>query len=155
MKRLVSLILAVVAGCASDVWISADVQAPSENLLWQVVVRALQHEGFPVGNGLDPVNRVATSGWANDLAAFSRKGVRRRAVVRIEQAPDGPDGDGGGWRLDVRVEVERNMNIIKPTDPSFAEWEEAPDDKERAELIVQAIRSQIAIGSGSESISIE
>ena len=152
MKHLAWILLCLMCGCsASEQWKTAEVRAPSEILLWQVAIRALQHEGYPVGHGLDPVNRVAKSGWANDLAPFRGKGVRRRAVVGIFQSEEDP----GAWLIEVRVEVEKNMDIVRPLDPGFAEWEEAPDDAVEADLILQAIRSQVAIGSGGDSITIE
>ena len=141
-----ALLVCSLAGCASSEkdsdWVSAPVAAPSEQILWDVIVQALQRERYPVGAGLDPVTRTAVSGWRNDLAPFRGEGFRERATVQVVPLP------AGQFETRVRVEVERNMDIVRPLDLQFAKWEPAPDDRETAELLLQTVRSQLAVGLG-------
>lgn len=121
----------------------ARLEAPSERLLWDVTIQVLQHQDFPVGTGLDPSVRTATTGWRNDLQPFRGKGFRERAIVAIE-----PLGEG---RFEVRARVERqyNMDLVRPLDLSYADWKDAPDDREAASAILQALRSSLALGTGA------
>lgn len=139
---LISLVsLALLAACASRPppaeWRDGEIAAASENVLWEVTVIALEKEGYPVGAGLDPAEGRAVSGWRSSLAPFKGKGWRARAHVEYERAAP------GRYRLRVRVERELNQDGVRPLDPSYAEWEPAPDDVERANVLLQRIRSYL------------
>jgi hypothetical protein len=128
------------AGCRSGPkhppqWQRSSVHSGSERILWQVTALALAKEGFPTGSGLDPTTLTAISGWRNDLSPFRGKGYREQAQVRFTPA------GAGRWDVEVRVRRELNMDIVKPLDLKFAEWEEAPDDPDRAGVLLQRIRS--------------
>lgn len=133
--------------CASgpkggEVWEVAEFEAPSERLFWQVIVEALQQEGFPVGSGLDPVSRTAVTGWRNDLAPFRGDGFRERATVELRPIREGL------YEAAVRVEFETNEDLVRPLDLSYADWKSGPDNDAGARLLLQTIRSQLAIGLG-------
>jgi len=153
MRYALCLVLALgVAGCNSTKksapsasgGVTSEIEAPSERLLWDVVVLSVQRENFPVGTGLDPSTRTAASGWRNDLAPFRGQGFRERAIVQIE-----PLGEGR-FEVVVRVERELNMDIARPLDLSYADWKPDADDEDAALLILQSIRSQLSLGSPDE-----
>ncbi|MCK6448677.1 MAG: hypothetical protein L6Q99_19970 [Planctomycetes bacterium] len=139
---VVVVVLAVCgASCKSDLpapeWRDGEVTAASENVLWEVTVLALEKEGYPVGAGLDPSTGVALSGWKSSLAPFKGKGWRARAHVKYERTAP------GRYRVDVRVEKELNQDLARPLDPSYAQWEPTADDAERAQVLLQRIRSYL------------
>lgn len=121
-------------------WQSDEIQVPSERLLWEVTVFALEKERYPVGTQLDPSTLTAISGWRNSLAPFKGKGRRERAEIRYEVI--GPKL----YRVQVRVEREINQDPVRPMDLSYAKWESAPDATEAASILMQRIKSWIAPG---------
>jgi hypothetical protein len=128
--------------CASTsqyppVWQVDEIEVPSERLLWEVTVFALEKEKFPLGTRLDPSTLTAISGWRNSLAPFKGKGRRERAEVRY--TPVGPKL----YRVEIRVEREINQDPVRPMDLSYAKWESAPDSQENAMVLLQRIRSWI------------
>lgn len=133
------------ASCASanrhpPVWKVEEIEVPSERLLWEVTVFALEKEKFPVGSRLDPTQLTALSGWRNSLAPFKGKGRRERAEIRYTAL--GPKL----YRVEVRVEREINQDPVRPMDLSYAQWESAPDSQEAAMVLLQRIRSWIQPG---------
>lgn len=141
---LAVLIVAVGAvGCRSSaegpdaVWQRGEVTAGSENLLWLVTRSALEGRGFPVGAGIDASAMTVRTGWRTELAPFRAKGVRRRAEVRYESL------GSGRWAVEVRVQQQVNMDIVRPTDPTYAEWEWRDDDVQEARVLLQRLRSQL------------
>ncbi|MBI5435496.1 MAG: hypothetical protein HZA52_21860 [Planctomycetes bacterium] len=138
---IASLCLVFVASCASErpepKWRDGEVAAASENVLWEVTVLALDKEGYPVGAGLDPAKGLAMSGWKSSLAPFKGKGWRARAHVKYERTAP------GRYKLEVRVEKETNEDLVRPLDPTYADWQPAPDDPERAGVLLQRIRSYL------------
>jgi hypothetical protein len=126
------------AGCASGgggEWQTVELRAASQRVLWQITAVAIEQEGFPIGAGLDPSTQIATSGWRLDLAPFKSKGFRYQAQVKSERI------EPGRFKLHVRVAKESNEDLVSPMDASRAKWKKAPDDKERAQVLVQRIRS--------------
>jgi hypothetical protein len=121
-------------------WEVDELEVPSERLLWEITVFALEKERFPVGSRLDPSTLTAISGWRNSLAPFRGKGRRERAEVRYEAI--GPKL----YRVHVRVEREINDDPVRPMDLSYAKWEKAPDNQEGAMVLLQRIRSWISPG---------
>lgn len=137
-------LLLPLAGCRSGpkhppVWVTEEVTAPSERILWYCTHQAMVRQGFPIGSGFDPATRTATSGWHNDLHPFGRHGNRQRAVVQY--VPLGPRR----YRADVRVEQEINEDITRPHDLSFAKWKKSPDDDQRARILLQTIRALLGV----------
>lgn len=121
-------------------WRTEEIEVPTDRLLWEVTVFALEKEGYPTGTDLNPTNLEAVSGWRYSLAPFRGKGRRERAHIHFEAL--GPKR----YRLQVRVERENNMDPVRPMDLSYAEWKEAPDNTDAALILVQRIRSWIAPG---------
>ena len=144
LARLLPLVLALVgAACQSGPkyppdWKAREIEVPSDRLLWEVTVFALQKESFPVGSQMDPSTLVALSGWRYSLAPFRGQGFRERAEVRFR--PIGPRR----YKVEVRVQKELNMDPVRPLDISYAEWEEAPDNAEAAQVLLQRIESWVA-----------
>lgn len=131
------------AGCATSQpaqWQSADVAIESERLLLEVTEEALRKVDFPVGAGLDPVHLRATSGWKISLAPFKGKGWRERATVQYTRQ------GAGKYRAAVRIERQRNDDIVRPTDLTYAQWEDDPDDVERARVLLRFIQSMLHTG---------
>jgi hypothetical protein len=137
--------LALLAGCASSQaqpqWISAHVEAGNERLLLDVTEIALRKTGFPVGAGLDPANLTATSGWKIALEPFKGKGSREQAIVKYARAQR-----PGTFKCEVRVRRERNDDVVKPMDLTYAEWESEADDVERARVVLHFVQSLLSTG---------
>ncbi len=129
-------------GCASSAprpeWTEGEVSASSVRLLWEVTRLVFEREGLPVvASGFDPKTRSVRSGWRIDLHPFRGEGFRERAEVGYEVLED------GRFRLRVRVERQTNQNIARPLDPQYADWEPAPDDVGRAQVILQSIAAML------------
>ncbi len=119
-------------------WQSSQVEASSENVLWLMTRNAFDRLGYPVGGGLDPVALTAVSGWRVSLAPFRGQGQRHRAEIRY--VPTEP----GRWDVEVRVQRQVNMDIVRPLDAGYAEWEWRPDDDTEARILLQHLRSALA-----------
>ena len=119
-------------------WRSEEIDVPSDRLLWEVTMFALEKERYPTGTDIDPASLTALSGWRYSLAPFRGQGHRERAEIRFK--PLGPQR----YRVEVRVERELNMDPVRPMDISYAEWEPAADNAEAALILIQRIRSWIA-----------
>ncbi|MEO0652223.1 MAG: hypothetical protein AAFZ65_16230 [Planctomycetota bacterium] len=149
-------LLCVLAACSTTrpepdpAWRSADLTAPSRVILWDMTLAALDRGGYPPGAKIDPDAMEAESGWLTELQPFSGEGIRRKAVVRLR-----PLGSGE-WGVDVRVKQQRNMSLVRPTDPEYAEWEWTGDDTESAGLLLAWIRGAVdprfeaSTGAGDE-----
>lgn len=118
-------------------WATAELAAPSENVLWAVASQELQRMGFPLGVGADPRQLIMSSAWKTQLAPFKGDGFRQRAEVRFEAL------ESGRFAVDARVMREINNDIVRPLDPSHAKWESAPDDVETAQLLIQRIQARL------------
>jgi hypothetical protein len=116
-------------------WQTVEVRAASQRVLWQITAVAIEQEGFPIGAGLDPSTQIATSGWRLDLAPFKGQGFREQVQVKNERL------EAGRFKLHVRVAKESNEDLVAPMDPSRAKWKKAPDDPERAQILIQRIKS--------------
>ena len=161
MFFLAGALFALAPACASTneeeveegLWREAEVNAPSDRVLWQLTLLSLQNLGYPLSSGLDPSSGIVTSGWKTDLQPFSGEGMRTRASVRI--APIEP----GRWKVRTRVEKELNKAMASPLDATRAEWKPAPDDERTAGIILMHIRSRLdpkleiaPAGAGAESL---
>lgn len=144
-----ALALCLGAGCSSldlhdfdrtshdEVWVTDQVSAASDRVLLEVLVQALTKEGFPVGTGLDPTRRVAESGWRVDLHPFRGKGYREQAVIRGKALGE------GRFDIEVRVRHQTNMDIVRPLDLSYADWKDAPDNEQAAQVLLQLVKSYL------------
>lgn len=119
-------------------WRSIEVAAPSDRVVWQLTLLALQTQGYPLAAGTDLGAGEVESGWKTDLQPFRGEGQRRRAVVRL--APLEP----GRWKLEARVRVQENKNLVTPLDPTRADWKAAADDELAARTLLQHVRARLA-----------
>lgn len=118
-------------------WKTAEVSAPSDRVLWQLTLLSLQTQGYPLGAGTDPGTRQVQSGWKTDLQPFKGDGRRWRAVVKLSPL------EKGRWKVEARVQCEKNQNLVTPLDPVRAEWKHAPDDESAAQILLQHIQSRL------------
>ncbi len=152
MARLISGVWIVIAcavlnlgaGCRSSAegpegdWQSAEISAGSENFLLVITRSAINGLRYPVGAGFDPSAMQVVTGWRTQLAPFRGQGVRHRAEVRYTPI------EMGRWNFEVRVKKQVNMDIVRPLDPTYAEWEWRPDDVEQARILLTQIRALLA-----------
>lgn len=119
-------------------WKSAEVEAPSDRVLWQLTLLSVQGQGFPLAAGSDLGSRKLESGWKIDLQPFKGQGSRRRAIVRLTPL------EPGRWKVETRVRVEHNQNLVTPLDPVRAQWKTSADDEGGAQVILQHIRARLS-----------
>lgn len=118
-------------------WATAEVRVPSERVLFEVSVLALEQHRFPLGTAFDPAELEAITGWKNDLAPFRGDGRRERAHLLFRPKQDGLYG------IELRIESEVNMDNVRPLDLSYAKWEPTADDFDEAQVLLQRIRAYI------------
>lgn len=118
-------------------WKEIEVEAPSDRMVWQLMLLSMQTQGFPMAGGTDPGSREVESGWKTDLQPFQGDGRRRRAVLKL--API----EKGRWKIEARVIVQKNMNLVTPLDATRAEWEPTGDDPMTAQILLQHVRSRL------------
>ncbi len=133
--------LLLVASCMSQrtppKWIEATVEAPNQTVLRQVTVYSLQRVGFPIGSGIEAGKLSGVTGWDTQLQPFKGEGFRERCYVEFKPTT------GKRYALRVRVERERNDDIVHPLDLSYAEWKPDPDNDARAKLVVGQVKARL------------
>lgn len=130
--------LACASSQSADQWQPAEVTTASERVLAEVTRLTLDKNSFPGGTGLDPTSLSIVSGWNISLAPFRGKGFRERCHIRYTRQGNGK------YLAEVRVERERNDDILRPLDLTYAQWEKDPDNIERARVVLQYLRSLLA-----------
>ena len=152
MSRALSPLLAVLfflASCTSVArkehldekeqrWKTIEVEAPSDRMLWQLLLLSVQGQGYPLAAGSDLGSRKIESGWKIDMQPFRGDGTRRRAIVNLTPL------EPGRWKLEARVHVEKNQNLVSPLDPVRAEWKGTADDEIGAQVILQQVRARLS-----------
>jgi len=118
-------------------WKSVEVSSPSDRMLWQLTLLSLQSQGYPLAAGTDPGARQVESGWKTDMQPFRGDGERRRATIKMTPL------EKGRWKLEARVKVEHNQNLVAPLDPVRAEWKPAADDDKQAQILLQHVQSRL------------
>lgn len=140
-RRLCPVLLALAAcqmpNYVEPQWATAEVRVPSERVLFEVSVLALEQHRFPLGTDFDPAELEAVTGWKNDLAPFRNEGRRERVHLRFRPREDDLYG------VELRVEAEVNTDHVRPLDLSYAKWERTADDFEEARVLLQRIRAYI------------
>lgn len=139
---LAALPLLLCVACMSgsntpDQWLTMTAKAPTEDVIWEVALLAAIDADYPLGAGVDPATRSATSGWRNSLAPFKGDGYRQRAHMRLEPQAD------GSYVISLRVEKQTNEDLVRPMDPQYAKWEDAPDDVEATQILMTQIRARL------------
>lgn len=119
-------------------WSTIEVDAPSDRVVWQLALLALQSQGYPLASGTDPGARAVQSGWKTDLQPFRGEGERRRAMMRLAAL------EPGRWKVEARVQVEHNKNLVSPLDPARADWKPSADDEMAARTLLQHVRARLA-----------
>jgi hypothetical protein len=139
LLSLVLLVALVSGACASNqpepVWIEREIGAGNDRLLMDVTAIAIQKSGFPVSSGIDPARLVALSGWQISLAPFRGKGFRAQCEVRYQRL------DARRYKVSIRVRKEKNDDILRPLDLTYAKWVPVEDDPVRARMVMQHIHS--------------
>lgn len=149
LLALVLLPLLALGACSAfqrkvePVWRDVEVKTSSESVIFEVATMSLQKAGYPVGIGADAAAREVVSGWYVSEAPFKGDGYRQKATVRYE--PSGPRA----FKVSVRVQRETNESL-RPLDPRYAEWTEAPDNVGESDRILQYVRSFLSDGSEFE-----
>lgn len=118
-------------------WREIEVEAPSDRMVWQLMLLSMQNQGFPMAGGTDPGTRQVESGWKTDLQPFQGDGRRKRAILKL--API----EKGRWKIEARVVVQKNMNLVTPLDATRAEWEPTADDPMTATILLQHVKSRL------------
>ena len=52
----------------------------------------------------------------------------------------------GRYKAEVRVKRERNEDLVRPMDLTYAQWEAEPDDVERARVVLHFIEALLSTG---------
>ena len=139
----VLVVLAFCASCASNKaepagdWQIAEIESPSDRVLWKISLQALQKMGYPLGAGMDPGEMHVESGWKVDLHPFSGRGQRTLAVLDMRPK------ESGVWTVEARVKRQLNEELARPLDPRFADWQWDADDTDSARILLQHIRSAL------------
>ena len=126
-----------IAANTPDQWMTMKAKAPTEDVIWEVALLAALDADYPLGAGVDPATRSATSGWRNSLAPFKGDGYRQRAHMRLEPQAD------GSYVVSLRVEKQTNEDLVRPMDLQYAKWEDAPDDVEATQILMTQIRARL------------
>ena len=133
------LALALAPSCKSSQpeprWVTADVTAGNDRLLMDVTALSLQKTGFPIGSGIDPGQLTVVTGWNTSLAPFRGKGWREKCEVHYKKT--GPRK----YEASIRVQREKNDDILRPLDLTYAKWIPAEDNQDRARHVLQHVRS--------------
>ncbi len=118
-------------------WVSTNAVAPSDSVLWELSLYALQEQKFPIGAGADPATMVATTGWRNSLAPFKGEGYRQRVRLKLETI------EPGKFKISLQVERETNEELARPMELESAKWEPAPDDVDTAKILLSKISARV------------
>jgi len=118
-------------------WVDTTASAPTDSVLWELALLALEEQGFPVGAGANPSTMVAVTGWRLSLAPFKGEGYRQRVHLKLAPAPEGKH------EIALRVQKETNEDLARPMELRFAKWEPAADDEATAAILVAKIRARI------------
>ncbi len=137
---LAGLLLAACATSGSgEGWIEADLEVPSERVLRQVAVLALEKNGFPPGTEDEGLQNTVSSGWLVSLQPFKGDGTRMKAHVHYDEK--GPRT----WLVGVRVERETNEELGKTLELAQAKWESGPDDQDTATRILNYMQTVLGV----------
>jgi len=128
-----------VTGDAEGQWIESDLEVPSERVLRQIALLALEKNGFPPGTEEEGAQNTVSSGWLVSLQPFKSDGTRMKAHVHYDE--QGPRS----WLVGVRVENETNEELGKTLELARAKWEAGPDDQETAKRILNYM--QVVLGT--------
>jgi len=140
------LVLLVCGACGSMTlypepdanWREAEVESPSDRVLWKIILLQVERLGYPITGGLDPSSGEIRTGWRTNLQPFSSKGHRERAEVHMKPV------EKGLWTVSTRVQRQINKALADPLDPSRAEWEWDAEDVVGAEILLRHVVSAMS-----------
>lgn len=144
-RAVLALVLALTCGTAclsgkkpfDGRWRGVQLAAPSDHMVWQLTLLSLQGMGFPLAAGTDSGSGHVVTGWKTDLQPFRGEGRRWRAEVRMTPV------ESGLWRLEARVERERNENLVTPLDPTRADWQPDGSDERSAQILLMHVQARL------------
>ncbi len=140
---LAAFALSLCAACSSTgsredgEWVEADLAIPSERVLRQIVVLAMERNGFPPGTPDGNEASTIVSGWKIDLQPFKSRGTREKAYLEYEEK------GAQKFHVYVRVEKDTNEELAKPLELEQAQWESADDDQEMASRILRYMQTML------------
>ena len=145
MKPIFSLVVGLaLCACGSmgskPIWTEAEIPAASDRVLAEVTRMSMSKAGFPVVAEMDPQSKKITSGWDTDLAPFRGDGFRERSIVQFTPARP------GRYTVQIRVQREVNMDIVRPLDLTYAKWEPDTDNEARGQRVMQYLMTMINEG---------
>lgn len=149
---LLALSLAVLPGCQSG---PADTTgqksdgfpAPSKDSVYRASMKALIQSGFvPDYDESSERVGVITTRWNVQLQPFSGAGRRDKATVTINEVP----GHESYFRVETNVIREQNVNVKRPGEAIYAEWENPARMPELENLITRRIEMSFLPGNASE-----
>lgn len=142
-----ALLLASCAG--SEVWVDQDFDQVSYDRMWAVSQGALLASDYQIGTArreqgtIESQWRFAPWMFSNDAWRQGRESLRQpnryRAHVRLEER------GLGKWNVAVRVERERNTDMVDPSNEARATWWSEADDEEKARALLFRIENSIRV----------
>ena len=117
-------------------WVSEELAAPNEDILWDAAMLSLSKAGYPVGSGANPGERKIVTGWLKSNEPFKGRGFRRQATLTYQLV------DGSNYVVNVRSKRERN-DSFRPLSPGHAKWVPDDDDLQHARLVLQYLKSTL------------
>ncbi len=130
-----------------DAYVSSKpLTAPEFEFLWERAKFDLQADGYaPDSLRSRRSERSMVTAWRTLLAPARFQGVRRRVHLRFDETAP------GRYVARCAVLVQRNEDLVDPTQPARAVWKDQPADRERANLIVYRLESGFAADAAGGS----
>ncbi|MBK9384774.1 MAG: hypothetical protein IPN34_08175 [Planctomycetes bacterium] len=143
-------VLSLLGSCASgEVWVDKDFDQVGFDRMWAVSQGALVASDFDIGKTRREEGKIETqwrfAPWmfSNDAWREGRESLRQprrfRAHVRLQER------GLGKWNVAVRVERERNTDIVDPSNEARATWWGEDDDEEKARALLYRIENSIRV----------
>jgi hypothetical protein len=142
--------LALLGSCASsEHWVEKDFDQVSYDRVWAVSHGALAASDYDIGTArreqgvIESQWRFSPWMFANDAWRENRESLRQprryRAHVRLLER------GLGKWNVAVRVERERNTDMVDPSNEARATWWSEDDDEEKARALLFRIENSIRV----------
>lgn len=148
----------VLSSCSSsEVWVDREFDQVSFERMWAVSQSALAASDYRVGQARREQGEMESqwrfSPWmfANDAWRKNRESLRqpRRFRAHIKLHEEGL----GKWNVAVRVERQRNTDMVDPSNEARASWYSEADDEEKAQAILFRIENSIRVWTDAPVIT--
>lgn len=153
--RLLALswLLAVATGCStSEAWIEKEFSGVEFENMWAFSQGAMVNAGFQIEEADRSAREISTR-WlfhpwmfANDAWRKDRERLRQpfrtKARIRLEEVEE------KRWNVAVRVERERNTDLVDPSNEARANWYREDDDEEKARQLLYRIENSVRLFTG-------